>query len=266
MALYLLSKQIDWAEVKDVVFQSNFLWLIPALFLYILSKAVSAFRLNILQRHIPINFDELQNLKLYFIGMFYNLFLPGGIGGDGYKGYYLKKKFETPLKPIISALFLDRFYGLAALFLLLFTGLLFTTIKQHVAPWIYWGIVALYILVIPVTWLIIKFIFPKFLPPFGKVLGFSLVVQGIQILEALCIIKAIGIASGWLNYLVLFLASSIAAVLPISVGGVGVRELTFVYGQELLNINKAEAVAFSLIFFVINAISSFIGAFLSMKD
>ena len=30
--------------------------------------------------------------------MFYNLFLPGGIGGDAYKGYVIQKKYKPAPK------------------------------------------------------------------------------------------------------------------------------------------------------------------------
>lgn len=265
LAIYLLSKKISWAEVKTIIFQANLGWLLIAFFLYIVSKIISAFRLNILQRQININFDELENTKLYFVGMFYNLFLPGGIGGDGYKAVFLKEKFQQKTKTILSALFLDRFYGLAALFLLLFSTLFLTDIFTEISPLFFYGAIALFILVLPVTYAFIYFLFKPFLPPFWKVILYSLGVQLVQILSAFSIIKAIHLTGDLLNYIALFLASSIASVLPISVGGVGVRELTFVYGNELLSIQKDDAVAFSLLFFVITALSSLIGAFLSVK-
>lgn len=265
LALYLLSKKIDWKAIQAIVAKSNFLLLFVALILYILSKVVSAIRLNGLQKQIPIQLSELRNTKLYFIGMFYNLFLPGGIGGDGYKAVWLKRQFNQPTKKIVAALFLDRFFGLAALFLLLFGGLFATSIFQNLPQWAPYLVAALLFLVVPVTYAVVHFVFPTFKLAFWKTLGLSIITQGIQILEAIVIILAIGLSGKIINYLVLFLASSIAAVLPISVGGVGVRELTFVYGNGLLQIEKNQAVAFSLIFFVLTAISSLIGAFLSME-
>src|SRR5256885_7152376 len=52
---------------------------------------------------------------LFFIGMFYNQFLPGGTGGDIMKSYYLLK--ETPDKKAgaLLAVVFDRFIGLVAL-------------------------------------------------------------------------------------------------------------------------------------------------------
>lgn len=266
LAFYLLSQKINWAEVQQTLKGVNYVYLFIALILYILSKLLSAVRLNVLQKQIPVELSEQKNSKLYFIGMFYNLFLPGGIGGDGYKAYYLKKKFEVKMKPILSALFLDRFFGLCALFLLVFSFAFFTDLFTTIPPYFKLITIILLILVLPVTYLIVRLLFSKFLPSFWKAVGLSLGVQGIQLLEALCILKALHISSSVVNYLVLFLASSVASVLPISVGGVGVRELVMVYGNELLNIDKNGAVAFSLLFFVLTAISSFIGAFLKMED
>jgi uncharacterized membrane protein YbhN (UPF0104 family) len=57
-----------------------------------------------------------------------------------------------------------------------------------------------------------------------------------------------------------FLLSSIVAVLPLTIGGVGARELVFVYAHEYAGIDEATAVAFSLIFFIITAAVSLVGA------
>jgi hypothetical protein len=67
-------------------------------------------------------------------------------------------------------------------------------------------------------------------------------------------------------YFVLFLVSSIAAMLPISFGGVGLRELVFLYASALFPIEETAAVALGLAFFLITAGSSFIGVFLRLPD
>jgi len=87
---------------------------------------------------------------------------------------------------------------------------------------------------------------------------------GVQILQIICvwmIIMAVGTHGHILSYLLIFLVSSIVAVLPISIGGVGVRELTFLYGAELLGVDMNVAVGISLMFYVITAIVSFCGIY-----
>ncbi len=69
----------------------------------------------------------------------------------------------------------------------------------------------------------------------------------------------------YIEYLTLFLLSSIVAVLPFTIGGVGARELVFIFGANYLMIDKNTAVAFSILFFMITAVSSFTGIFFETK-
>src|SRR5437773_11838581 len=90
-----------------------------------LSKLFSAFRLNIYLRNIRIELPEWENIKLYWLGLFYNLFLPGSISGDAYKVIRLTKQFGIPYKKTTSAVLLDRVTGLLGLaFVLAFYGAL----------------------------------------------------------------------------------------------------------------------------------------------
>ncbi len=56
------------------------------------------------------------------------------------------------------------------------------------------------------------------------------------------------------------------AVLPFTIGGIGARELVFIFGANYLTIDKNTAVAFSLLFFVLTVMSSFAGAFFDTSD
>ena len=77
---------------------------------------------------------------------------------------------------------------------------------------------------------------------------------------------ALGIFENHLAYLVLFLASSVVAIIPITIGGVGAREMTFLLATPYFSIDTNTAVIFSLIFFIITAISSFFGAFVKLES
>ena len=67
------------------------------------------------------------------------------------------------------------------------------------------------------------------------------------------------------DYLFLFLASSIASAIPITLGGIGARELAFVFGSELLGVNQEIAVALSLLFYTTSLISSFPGIYYAIR-
>jgi uncharacterized membrane protein YbhN (UPF0104 family) len=65
--------------------------------------------------------------------------------------------------------------------------------------------------------------------------------------------------------MILFLLSSVVAVLPFTIGGIGARELVFIFGADYLLIDKNTAVAFSILFFIITAVSSLSGIFYGTK-
>ena len=262
--MYVVFRKIDFKETKNIFLHASPVWLFLALAAFNISKIVSSFRLNIFFKKADLILGWKYNLRLYYVGMFYNLFLPGGIGGDGYKIYLLNRYFKTPLKPLISATLLDRVSGMVSLAFLAF--ILALNLKfpvTGVLPYLLLGGLAL--LTYPVLFLVLRILFRRFLPAFFSTNLYSLVVQAFQLVSAFCILKAMGVDQLLYEYLVLFLVSSVVAVLPFTIGGVGARELVFILGSNYLFIDRNTAIAFSLMFFIVIAISSFIGVFLETK-
>ena len=262
LALFLVFRKIDTDQLWELVKTLEPLWLIPAVLLFTVSKVATSVRLNLYFKNIGIYLSETQNWKLYLIGMFYNLFLPGGIGGDGYKVYLLQKHFKTPVKKLIQTALLDRLGGLVAIVFLLFALFLLVEIQQEFFESRLWNglMVAGLILTLPAFWLIQKFLFRDFLPSYWPANGWSFAGQLAQLVCAWFILMALGIGENILAYQLVFLLSSIVAVLPLTIGGVGARELVFVYAHTYAGIEETAAVAFSLIFFLITALVSLSGS------
>jgi uncharacterized membrane protein YbhN (UPF0104 family) len=124
-ALYYVLGNVDLQSIWLLVIKSNKVYLLFALVLFIFSKVVSSARLWFYLHKLDISITQRENLKLYWLGMYYNLFLPGGIGGDGYKTYWLRKRSGKTTAILISTLLLDRFSGLTML-VLLTVGLFYT--------------------------------------------------------------------------------------------------------------------------------------------
>ncbi len=91
LAFWYIFSKVGFDEVVELIKSANPLHLSLAFLSFNISKIISSIRLNILFKLLNIILNEFEALKLYYIGMFYNLFLPGGVGGDGYKIYLLKK-------------------------------------------------------------------------------------------------------------------------------------------------------------------------------
>ncbi len=267
LALYLVFRKIDTDQLLQLTKSIQWLWLVPAVLFFVLSKIFTAFRLNLYFKNIGIKLSESQNWRLYLIGMFYNLFLPGGIGGDGYKVYLLNKEFKTPVKKLIQSALLDRLGGLVAIVFLLFGMFLILDIQLDFLETSLWHglMVAALILTIPAFWLAQKLFFWDFLPSFWPANAWSFAGQIAQLICAWFILKSLGITENILAYQLVFLLSSVVAVLPLTIGGVGARELVFVYAHRYAGIEETAAVAFSLLFFLISAAVSLGGAFIKVE-
>src|ERR1041384_8182811 len=109
--LWYVSKKIDFHQLSQTLWSANWFFLAAAVLLYMISKVAAAFRLNIYFKNINIHLSQITNLKLYWLGLFYNLFLPGSISGDAYKVIVLTKKYSIPYKKTTAAVLLDRFSG-----------------------------------------------------------------------------------------------------------------------------------------------------------
>ncbi len=267
LAMYLVFRKIDTKELWKITQAVNWIWLIPAVLLFILSKVFTAFRLNLYFKNIGLQLSEKLNLKLYWVGMFYNLFLPGGVGGDGYKVYLLNKAFKTPAKKLIQSALLDRLGGLVAIVFLIFGFFLLVDVRLGFMENSLWHslMIAGLAVTIPLFWLIQKLLFRDFLTSFWPANFWSFAGQIAQLICAWFILMALGIHEKILAYQLVFLLSSIVAVLPLTIGGVGARELVFVYAHSYAGIDETAAVAFSLIFFMISAAVSLVGAFVKVE-
>lgn len=261
--LYFILTKINLGEIKDILVKGNLIYLCIATGFFILSKIVAAFRLNFYFHSLHIPITPKNNLKLYVLGMFYNLFLPGGIGGDAYKGYLLRKTFEAPTKRIVSVLVLDRLTGLLLLFIYACAlCLLLDTALVHSYRWML--VIAIPLSVV-VYWGLNQKFFPYVIPIFWKTLLYSAIVQLAQLICIWFILLALNIKMDQTAYLVIFLVSSIVAVVPLTIGGIGSREVTFFYGAKLLGLDQNVSVGVSILFFLITALVSLTGLWYHFK-
>lgn len=261
--IYFIFTKLNLEEIVIVLKSANLAYLFVALLLVISSKVLAAFRLNLYFRQLEVFLTEKSNLKLYLLGMFYNLFLPGGIGGDAYKGYLIKKTFSVDTKKVIAVLVLDRLSGLLLIALYTFILALFLENSQLNDFKILFAIAIPFGIVF--FWFLNKRFFGYVLPVLWKSVGYSALVQLCQLISILLILKALGIETNMVAYLFIFLISSIVSVIPLTIGGIGSREVTFLYGATLLGLDVNTSVSVSVLFFLITAIISLAGIFYHFK-
>ncbi len=261
--IYFIFTKIDFKEVADTLKTGNPFLLILGVILVLISKVVASFRLNLYFHQIGVGLTQKSNLKLYFLGMFYNLFLPGGIGGDAYKGYVIHKKFKSGGKKVVSVLLLDRLSGMLLIFI--YSCGLVLIMENHFLK----SFRFLFALAIPtsivVFWWIVRKFFAYTLPIFWRSFAYSAMVQITQLICVFLILKSFGVLNNHEEYLFIFLVSSIVSVIPLTIGGIGSREVTFLYGADLLALDSTTSVGVSFVFFLMTALISFFGVFYHFK-
>ena len=135
LSLYLVFTKAKLTDIEEAFTNADFLYLLIALLFFVASQIVASSRLNTFFKSIGLQLSGVLNFKVYLLGMFYNLFLPGGIGGDGYKVFFLKKKYNARGKDLLFSIFFDRLSGLWALSLI--TAVLIVFIPGlHIPSWI----------------------------------------------------------------------------------------------------------------------------------
>lgn len=83
LLLSWLIYSFDWIALRDVFMTAEPGWLFLAVLLIVISMVVSVEKWSRILRAEGINLPWLQLWKVYWIGIFFNNFLPSSIGGDG---------------------------------------------------------------------------------------------------------------------------------------------------------------------------------------
>lgn len=260
-AIYWLSQKISIAELKNAWEKCNLWYILLALLSYALSQLIAASRLNSFLKVIGLHISERYNLRLYQVGLLYNFFLPGGIGGDGYKIYFLKKHYAIRGRKVLSAVFFDRLSGLWALSII--TGCLIIFMPRLAIP----NALTISILIVATATYIyfLRLFFSAFLSRFMITHLKALAVQSFQTLSAIAILYALGFDGKFSPYLLIFLVSSLVAIVPSILGGAGLRESLMAFGAEYFQLDPHLAVLISLIFYIISLLVASSGLYYILR-
>jgi glycosyltransferase 2 family protein len=113
---YIFTKVVDirllWANLK----QADLSYFVAAILMYFVVQALSAYRWYLLLKPQGIEVSYWRILSFYFLGMYFNFFLPSAIGGDVFRVYYLNKETRR-LSASTASVFLDRDVGMGGLVL-----------------------------------------------------------------------------------------------------------------------------------------------------
>ena len=212
--------------------------------------------------------------SLYMIGSFFNNFLPGAVGGDAVKAYYLYKDTGKGGSSI-GSVFMDRYIGFFGLLSVgLVSGLIaFSELKtigmQWMVPSLFIGFLAgsvvFFRLRIGRRFSAVSDFYDYFhrvirdKPAVMKAYLLSLVIQVLTASMVACVGLGIGQRLSFTELFVFVPIISIITMVPLSISGLGVRESAFVVLFGLTGVSPHAATSISFIWFLSIAAASLIG-------
>jgi glycosyltransferase 2 family protein len=277
--LVLIAFKVDTKELWNILKDAHLGYFIGALLVYGVVQVFSAYRWYLLLKPIGLKTRFSKILSFYYLGMYFNFFLPTAIGGDAIRVYYLHKE-EKRLSHSTASVFLDRDLGMAALLIMatLVSTLAGTSINGvRLAP--IFGLISvafalanLAIFYRPTYNLLhrllkytkMKSVDEKVENLFSSVnsyrgqsklisgaLGLSFLIQVGGVIANVLIAKSIDFntAHGWVDFFVFIPAISLISMNPLSVAGTGWREYSyqiFFYSVALGDPKQAAAKAAAL--------------------
>jgi hypothetical protein len=269
--LSLIVKKAGPEQVLQYLYSMKTGFFLLSTLIYVVIAWLVAIRWNIL---LGSRYTVGKLFSLHMIGNFFNTILPGNLGGDAVKGYYLYRD-TNEAGVSFGSVFLDRYLGLfARLFLGLVSGMAafaeLRTIGMH------WTIPALFSLFIAGSLLVFRFRIGK---RFGAIADFydyihsllkqkpvllkafllSLIIQVLLIVMIAAVALGIGEQLSFTELFVFVPIIMTAMIIPLSISGFGVREGAFVVLFGLTGIPPSISVSISFLWFLSTATASLIG-------
>lgn len=300
--LFYLIRKVNFKEAYSIMKQVNVYYYLLSIFLCFIFLVLSNWRWKILLDARDLKFSFGYLLKVYFASWFFNNILPTAIGGDVIRIAFTTQKDYTTgrhrTSPAFAAAFVDRFIGFIGIFFFasLASGVLFLT-KMGTNHYLLLELAGFIFLLIVLLALFSDKVHRIFSKMFSRIKIFglgerferayqeikeyrqiknrlvwsfflSLVVQGAIAMVWWIIAIGISVKKSILYYFLYIPAIGVITMIPISIGGLGIRENSFVYiFNTLVGVAKEKATAISGLFLILNLLFAFIGGiiFLLMK-
>jgi len=289
--IYLAVNQLDFDILFSFLLKMNAWWLAASLVVLTVSYCLGALQWQWILRISRFDLGYAKVLGYYYVGLFFNNFLISGMGGDFLRVYDIKKYGDENqgLSPAMASVILDRFVGLMALIILASVSGIFVLGKGESTGLFAAILFLLFSSIFVIALLLHKPIADRTVKPLARRIPKGLYaklqslyyamnrfrhepagllrigtiavsVQSMRIFSIFAIGRALGDESSSVYYLLFVPMISLAASLPISIGGTGPREQTTVFLFRKIGVARELAFSIGFITYLISAFSTIPGA------
>lgn len=277
-ALAFILGSIGLEDVMDLIRHADLALMLVAFLLVLAGIALRAVRWMVLLRALDIHVPLRRLVELYFVGTFFNAFLPSGFGGDVVRVLELTQ--DTDTTAAVGTVIVDRMTGLLVLFVMALAALPFgADLLPGQAAWAIGLLAAGGVIIggivlqggglrrlgrwLPAplslsgegalarTYRAVTDCGPQAIAQaLGVSLAFNLMLVSFNYLVA----RAVGVDIAPAYFLFFVPVLSITLMLPISIGGLGVREGVAVVLFKQAAVGDAAAAAASLGVYLVSRI------------
>jgi uncharacterized membrane protein YbhN (UPF0104 family) len=276
-----LASKVDFAHVAAAFRGLRWGWWLGAVSLYLVCQFLCCIRWQLLSR--PLGFsDSLTRLTgIYFIGMFFNLFLPTSVGGDAVKAVYIARGSGRKLAAVASVL-LDRASGLFALIMIACAALALSPVELPVKlRLVVWGLGAGALIgVASLPWIgsiLDRLPLPGKLARIAQTLtgavtifrsrpevllhttALSVLVQTLNAVLVLMLGLALNLDVPAIFYGIAAPMVTLVTLIPISLNGMGLREGGMAVFLAPAGVSASDAVTLALLWFCVQTATSLVG-------
>jgi glycosyltransferase 2 family protein len=275
--LAYLSRRVDFVEIGRFLVRVDLFGALAAIGVYLAGQVLSALKWRRLALALGFRGDPMRFVAHYFIGMFFNTFGFGTVGGDIVRAFYLAES-DGRRGLALNTVVADRVSGLVVLLAIALVALVVFHHYELPAA-IYWSVIALSSALLG-GWRLLPWLLPKLLPqenrlrrlvevdlaPYwddyrllAEVSVFSLFFHLSQIGVLVILTHALGLAVPWSYCFVFGPLVNVMAAIPVSLNGLGVREGGYVFFLAHVGVPRESAIAFALTWFAVVMLSAGIG-------
>lgn len=279
-------RDIDWTGLRNLLAAARWGWWLAALATTLLVQVVAGIRWAALARPLGFDFPRRFFVRRFFEGMFFSLCLPSSIGGDVVKAVRIGS--TTPLRLLAACSVLaDRLTGLAALGVLVGTAIITRkyVLGTAAAVGVFAGLLAAAVASFRIVLGLldrIHAILPEGSPsrdfvarllPYRQrpslvlgAIGWSFVVQIGGAVAVAFVARALGVVEPLATWFTVVPLVALLMVLPISIGGFGVRESALAFLLRGYGVPNETGVAIALLWGLCTIIAGLVGGGLFLLE
>jgi len=288
--MIFLLKRISISELLNLVKTIDVSIFVAGIGVFFVSNILGSYQWHQLLHASGIKLSFTQTFRFYFVGLFFNNFLPANIGGDAVKVYDVTK-IGTSVYQVIAVTLLDRLLGIFSLCLLAVAATLYLVRVDGAGPYGAYLVIFVACMIPALGFYFFKPLgnllrrlarsirplsldvrlssvldylgeFKGRKPLVARLIGMSLIIQTLRVMTHVLIGVSLGVMLDFTvlcQFFVFVPLLSLAMIPPITINGLGIREALGIVLFANAGLGETDAFAMEFLTYGVSVLVSLVG-------